>query len=109
VLAQLGDRKVGLQPDQFDHPRSHGLAYPALRTRPVAHPLHLPGLRPLAEDLLHIAKAHAKHSRQFAETSMTVRMRQKYLPTQIILIGSRHIVVAAESRLFYSTPSLLSL
>jgi hypothetical protein len=40
---------------------------------------------------------------------MTLRMRLEYLPAQIVLVGSRHMVVVAESRLFYITLSMISL
>ena len=94
---------------QLDHPRGHRRTHPALRPRPVTDPFHHPTLGPLAEDLLHITKAHTEHRRQFAEATMTLRMRLEYLPAQIVLVGSRHMVVVAESRLFYITLSMISL
>jgi hypothetical protein len=87
-----------MQAHQFDHPRSHCRTHPALRSRPVANPLHQPRPAPLAEYLLHIPKAHAKHPAQFPKTSKAFRMRLEYLPAQIIIISSCHLLcVAGES------------
>jgi len=95
--------------DQLGHPTLYLGAHPALRPGSVTHPLHLSAARPLPEYLLHIAKAHPKHSRQRAKAAPPTLMRQEYLPPQVVFIGSRHLVFVAESRLFYITLSLILL
>ncbi len=102
-------RGVGEELRQFHHPIGHRLTYATLRPGAVTDPLALPVLLSLTENLLHIAQAHSEHRCQCPEAPVTVRMRLENLQTQIILIGSCHLMCVAEFRLCDITPSLLLL
>jgi hypothetical protein len=97
---QLCNGDVGMAGDQFHHPGGQCGTDPALAPGPIGDPFHLAALRPLAEDLLHIAQADPEQLRQFSEAPVTLPMRLEYLAAQIVLVGSRHLVfVAGVSRI----------
>ena len=70
--------------------------------------LHLPALRTLPKDFLYVTETYTENLGQLTEAPMTLRMRRKYLATQIILIGSRHIVFVAgvSPSLHYTIPAV---
>ena len=76
--------------DQSGDPGGYLRSQMALRSRPVANPFHLSASLPLAKDLLHIPKTHAKNRRQLPEATVSPCVRLEYLAPQVILIGSRH-------------------
>jgi hypothetical protein len=108
-FAQLGYRHIGVRLNQSRDPSRYFRSQTALGSGPITHPFSPPTRLPLAKDLLHITQADAEYCRQFPEAAMPLCMRLEYLATQIILVGSRHLVFVAESRLFHITPSVLSL
>lgn len=79
LLLQLGDRDVRMFGDQLHDKTAQLRVDPPLRSGSVTPPLHLPALRTLTEDLLHIPKAYTEHFSPLAEAPLASSMRLEYL------------------------------
>ena len=87
---QLGQRQIGTIFYGLQQARLGCRIHAAYRTMPLLDAIRLPTLSLLPADLLHPTQAHPKQLRQLKLRTLAHRMCCQDLPSQIIIVGSRH-------------------
>ena len=87
---QLRQRPVGTILDRSQQAGLGWSIHAADRPMPLLDPIRLPALPLLPADLLHPTPAYPKQLRQLTLRALARRMRCQNLPSQIVIVGSRH-------------------
>jgi hypothetical protein len=89
---QLGEGQIGTM---FERTQQAGLGRrvdAAQRSMPLLDPILLSALPLLSENLLHPAQADAKHLCKRTLRAFARTVRRQYLASQIVIVGSRHLL-----------------
>ena len=87
---QLGQRQIGTVGKRSQQARPACPIHAADRTMPLLDAIRLTTLALLPADLLHPTQAHPEPLCQRSLRALARRIRCQELPSQIIIVGSRH-------------------
>jgi len=89
---QLGQGQIGTL---FERSKQTGLGRrigAAQRSMPLLDPIRLAALPLLPDNLLHPAQTDTKHLRKRTLRAFARPVRRQYLASQIVVVGSRHLL-----------------